>query len=257
MNNSHRYFYERRRQDLALRMIGHEARTCTIKACTGLSDDRIRRLCRTYAQHTAKLPVRRRGKAPRRIGFFTRNTHVLFEAACLVSIFSAFGLLGRPAAMPRIELGLLFCDAFETHRQLSQTAVIGFEHAWFLLQQLNEGGALRLSRCRQCQGQYLRDTVNAASCPICRLKKAPTRSRRTRQRSRTPAARRMVLDEPASGGAHARTAQPAAPTRGEILGERGSATLEALQTEARPSLSHGRTALAAELPRRVLPGSRR
>ena len=42
---------ERERLEVAVRMIGHEARTCTIKTCTGLSDDRIRRL---YSTHTAE-----------------------------------------------------------------------------------------------------------------------------------------------------------------------------------------------------------
>jgi hypothetical protein len=179
--SNERYFRERQRHDLALRMIRHEARTCTIKTCTGLTDDRIRRLCKAYAVHVDRLPVRRRGKSPRRIAFFTRNAHVLFESSCLTSVFSAFGLLRRPvnrgSEALSLELGALFCDAFETHQQLSLSDAISFEHAWFLLQQLNEGRTFRLARCRQCQGQYLRDTCSAATCPICRLKKIPTRPR--------------------------------------------------------------------------------
>jgi hypothetical protein len=180
-----RYFRERQRHDLALRMIRHEARTCTIKSCTGLTEDRIRRLCRAYAVHTEALPVRRRGKSPRRVAFFTRNAHLLFESSCLTSVFAAFGLL-RPPKEPMnealsLEYGALFCDAFETHRQLSRTADITFEHAWFLLQQLNEGRTLQLIRCRHCHGQYLRDAVNTATCPTCRLKKVPAR-----RASRTP-----------------------------------------------------------------------
>lgn len=182
------YFRERQRHDLALRMIRHEARTCTIKACTGLTDDRIRRLCKAYAVHTEALPIRRRGKAPRRVAFFTRNAHVLFESACLTSVFCAFGLLRRKAErsteMISLEYGSLFCDAFETHRQLARTAAITFEHAWFLLQQLNEGRTIRLIRCRDCHGQYLRDTMNTAGCPTCRLKKVPN----ARQRLRAPRA---------------------------------------------------------------------
>jgi hypothetical protein len=174
-----RYFRERRRHDLALRMIRHQARTCTIKSCTGLTDDRIRRLCKAYAVQTDSQPVRRRGKSPRRIGFFTRNAQLLFESACLTSIFCAFGLL-RPNVRVDdeeawLEFGTSFCDAFETYRQLSAPGKISFEHAWFLLQQLNEGHELKLTRCRQCQGQYLSEAVAAAACPTCRLKKAPLR----------------------------------------------------------------------------------
>ncbi len=39
-----RYANERSQFELALRMIRHEARTRTIRECTGLSDDRIRKL---------------------------------------------------------------------------------------------------------------------------------------------------------------------------------------------------------------------
>ena len=43
-----RYAAERSQFELALRMIRHEARTRTIRECTGLSDDRIRKLYATY-----------------------------------------------------------------------------------------------------------------------------------------------------------------------------------------------------------------
>ena len=43
-----RYAGERSQFELALRMIRHEARTRTIRDCTGLSDDRIRKLYSTY-----------------------------------------------------------------------------------------------------------------------------------------------------------------------------------------------------------------
>jgi hypothetical protein len=181
-----RYFRERLRHDLALRMIRHEARTCTIKACTGLTDDRIRRLCKTYEIHARAVPMRRRrGKAPRQLAFFTRNARLQFESTCLTSVFCAFGLLKiseqQGGECVSIEYGSLFCDAFETHRQLARTSTITFEHAWFLLQQLNEGRALTLIRCRHCHGQFLRDPLNATglACPTCRMKKGASR-RRTR-----------------------------------------------------------------------------
>jgi hypothetical protein len=184
-----RYFRERQRHDLALRMIRHEARTCTIKSCTGLTEDRIRRLCKAWAIHVDVSPVRRRGKSPRCVAFFTRNAHLLLESSCLTSVFAAFGLLRAPQDLQQeatsLEYGALFCAAFETHRQLSRTAGLTFEHAWFLLQQLNEGRMLQLTRCRHCHGQYLRDALNAVRCPTCRLKKV-SRRRASRTRSSPP-----------------------------------------------------------------------
>jgi len=179
-----RYFRDRQRHDLALRMIRHEARTHTIRSCTGLTDDRIRRLFKTFARHELSITVRRRrGKSPRQIAYFTRNIHMQFEASCLSGIFTAFGLLHRPdvttAGNASLEFGERFCDAFETHRQLAPTPRISFEHAWFLLQLLSHGASLRAARCRHCSGRYLRDRLHAAArrCPFCELKGPANASR--------------------------------------------------------------------------------
>jgi len=115
--SNERYFADRLRHDLALRMIHHEARTCTIRTCTGLTDDRIRRLYQTYATHMPAVPMRRhRGKSPRQIAFFTRNPRIQFEASLLAGLFVAFGLINavRNGADP-LGYGSLFCDVYETH----------------------------------------------------------------------------------------------------------------------------------------------
>jgi hypothetical protein len=176
-----RYFRDRQRHDLALRMIRHEARTCTIRTCTALTDDRIRRLYKTFARYQARQQAslkvrRRRGKSPRQIAFFTRNVVIQFESSFLTGVFTAFGLL-RPRTGPAsedssLEFGQLFCDAYETHLQLLRTTRISFEHAWFLLQLLVRGGALQLTRCRHCYSRYLRDALNVTrrACPVCELK---------------------------------------------------------------------------------------
>jgi hypothetical protein len=179
------YFYDRQRHDLALRMIRHEARTRTIRSCTGLTDDRIRQLYKTYASQLSSLPVRRRrGKSPRQVAFFIRSTRAQFESSLLASLFTVFGLLDSRLAVngEAIAFGRLFCDAYETHRQLLRTAHISFEHAWFLLQLLRCRGDLQVVRCRRCDSPYLRDRLGGCrrSCPVCKLKRSrtDTRSRR-------------------------------------------------------------------------------
>ena len=194
--SNERYFNERQRHDLALRMIRHEARTCTIRSCTGLTDDRIRRLYKTYASHMPSAPVRRRrGKSPRQVAFFVRNARAQLESSMLASVFATFGLwrtqphapsgslaLASSAvgtiAVGSIEFGRLFCDAYETHRQLLRNADISFEHAWFLLQLLSRNAHLHSVRCRHCDSQYLRDRVNLCrrECPVCTLKRTRTGS---------------------------------------------------------------------------------
>ena len=52
-----RYANERSQFELALRMIRHEARTRTIRECTGLSDDRIRKLYSTYFRNSDRKSV--------------------------------------------------------------------------------------------------------------------------------------------------------------------------------------------------------
>jgi phage FluMu protein Com len=184
-----RYFDDRQRHDLALRMIRHEARTCTIRMCTGLSDDRIRRLYKTYANHAHNVPLRRhRGKSPRQVTFFTRNTQAQFEASLLAGVFTSFGLLDAKARSHAgsIAHGSLFCDAYETHLQLLHPATISFEHAWFLLQMLNCRSGLYALRCRHCDGQFLHDstTVLRRACPACKLKGSESRSNRSKRRRR-------------------------------------------------------------------------
>ena len=63
--SDNRYSRDRSRLDLALRFIRHEARTQTIRAWTGLSDDRIRKMYREYMKEPGFAVSRPRGKSPR------------------------------------------------------------------------------------------------------------------------------------------------------------------------------------------------
>ena len=65
-----RYSRDRLRLDLALRFIHHEARTHTIRAWTGLTDDRIRKFkCSDYGNQVrmaaCRLPTRTFGSLAR------------------------------------------------------------------------------------------------------------------------------------------------------------------------------------------------
>ena len=81
-----RYAAERSQFELALRMIGHEARTRTIRECTALSDDRIRKLYATYFRGPGSNNVRRRrGKSPRQVGRFVKNPENQLQATVLVT----------------------------------------------------------------------------------------------------------------------------------------------------------------------------
>jgi hypothetical protein len=176
-----RYSRDRLRLDLALRFIHHEARTHTIRAWTGLTDDRIRKLYRTYLHEADGTGVaRHRGKSPRQAAFFTRSLRMRREAAVFASVSSLFGLFAPRAAAaaverpadtdadlaPTVARGALLCEAFETYRALVGDARITFEHAVFLLGALHAGDELRVAHCRDCRGVLVTDRL-ALRSPVC------------------------------------------------------------------------------------------
>lgn len=148
-----RYHRERLRMELALRFLVHEARTHTIRAWTGLSDDRIRKLYRSYVRHARLQLPRHRGKSPHQVGYFTRTQRLQQESAALASVLMLLGVLPAPAAaaaLPGLQRGELLCEAFEAYRTMIPAAQISFEHAVFLTSALWSGELLRLGACVGC-----------------------------------------------------------------------------------------------------------
>ena len=163
-----RYTRDRHRLDLALRLIRHEARTFTIRQWTGLSDDRIRKLYRSYVMnHESRRVLRHRGKSPRQAAFFFRNAELNFQAAQLASLFVVHGLLcgSNLGLEPRfsvgsLESGTLLCHAYESYLELHAPVSISFEHAWFLLLALSRRDELGVAQCGACGGVRLRDLLS-------------------------------------------------------------------------------------------------
>jgi len=175
-----RYAGERSQFELALRMIHHEARTRTIRECTGLSDDRIRKLFGTYFQNTANQHIkRRRGKSPRQVGRFVKSPLNQLEATTLVALFCS-GLLLRLDAdrkiharwpRPDVDYGHRVCRAFETYRLLHPGAKLSFEWAWNLLQSISHNDELYLAACDHCNTAYVQDSyaLDHKVCPSCEI----------------------------------------------------------------------------------------
>jgi hypothetical protein len=173
-----RYSRDRLRLDLALRFIHHEARTHTIRAWTGLTDDRIRKLYRTYLFEAGGAKVtRHRGKSPRQAAFFTRSLRMRRETAVFASVSSLFGLItpqtitvvpAAPAAepAPTVARGALLCETFEAYTALMGESQISFEHAVFLLGALLAGDELRVAHCRDCSSVLVTDRL-ALRIPVC------------------------------------------------------------------------------------------
>jgi hypothetical protein len=184
-----RYNRERARMELALRFLHHEARTQTIRAWTGLSDDRIRKLYRFYMSQVRRHLPRHRGKSPHQVAYFTRSVRAQEETALLASVLSLLGVLPAAAAapaagavadvrdLPSVARGELLCDAFEAFQLVLPSAQISFEHAVFLATALARGDQLRLDNCGGCGGFVVIEPfqMRAPRCPYCAAP-APARS---------------------------------------------------------------------------------
>jgi hypothetical protein len=172
-----RYTRDRVRFDLALRLIRHEARTLTIRQWTGLSDDRIRKLYRSYVlERHERSVLRHRGKSPRQAGYFFRNPELNIQSAQLASLYVMCGLLcgmdSRLEARYRVgslESGALICQAYEAYLELHAPPIISFEHAWFLLFALARRDEITLTRCGECGGLRLIDLLarRRSACGNC------------------------------------------------------------------------------------------
>jgi hypothetical protein len=175
-----RYAGERSQFELALRMIRHEARTRTIRDCTGLSDDRIRKLFATYFRDSGVHDVRRRrGKSPQQVARFVKNPDYQLQATTLVALYAA-GLLLRIDAddaihacwpRPDVEFGHRLCRAFETYLLLHSAPLLSFEWAWNLLQNIAFNDELFLAICAACRGRYVQDAyaLDLKTCPACEI----------------------------------------------------------------------------------------
>ncbi len=165
-----RYSRDTARMNLAIRLIRLEARTRTIRRWTGLSDDRIRKLYRSYLRDSKAAVRRHRGKSPQRSSVFLGTGRAARHATALASLLSAIGalptptnkdLIGRPALS-----GDLVCDAYEAYCSLLPSREIGFEHAILLASVLSSGRDLRLAGCRFCASPVLAEAVSLRP-PVC------------------------------------------------------------------------------------------
>jgi len=170
-----RYRGERARFELAMRMIGHEARTGTIRHLTGLSDDRIRKLYTSYFKFDAKLRIRRRrGKTPTQIAPLIRTPARTLESGVFVNLLLANGLVSTreppgPPLRGNIELGNRFCECYETHNRLIPRPSLSFEWAWNLMLTVRRGDEIGIARCDECMTTHLFDRLMLprSACPAC------------------------------------------------------------------------------------------
>ena len=146
----------------------------TIRTWTGLSDDRIRKLYRSYMSDAQRHLPRHRGKSPHQIAYFTRSLRLQLETALLASTLSLLGVICTSgpvtaASLPGLTRGELLCQAFEAFRLMLPSAQISFEHAVFLTTALALGEQLRLANCADCGALMVTERLRlrATHCHHC------------------------------------------------------------------------------------------
>ena len=171
-----RYRGEQVRFELAIRMIGHEARTGTIRFFTGLNDDRIRKLYTTYFKFNDTTVRRQRGRSPTRVSPLVRTPQRALESGVFANLLLANGLFSLdsppgPALRLNVDLGHRLCECFETFRLLVPRATLSFEWGFNLLTSMRRGDELGIAYCDACSICYVFDMLSLppAACPACLL----------------------------------------------------------------------------------------
>ncbi len=173
-----RYAGELDKFDLAVRMIRHEARTGTIRACTGFTEDRVRKLVASYFERSGTRAIRRqRGKSPRRIERFVGNARRQAEATLLAALFvycdaARFNEQGecfRPDDASSLQVGMRLCQAFETYLTIRESPQLSFEWAWSLYNAMVESREIYFAWCSACDAPYIQDryALDYQRCPGC------------------------------------------------------------------------------------------
>jgi hypothetical protein len=170
-----RYHRERLRMELALRFLRHEARTQTIRSWTGLSDDRIRKLYRSYLDDARGELPRHRGKSPHQVAYFTRSVRLQEETLALATPLWLLGVVATasapqtPGSLAALARGAMLCEAFDSYRMARPAAQISFEHAVFLVSALSSGEQLRIGWCSGCGGIMVTEpfSLRVSRCHHC------------------------------------------------------------------------------------------
>lgn len=169
-----RYSRDRQRFDIALRFIRYEARTHTIRAWTGLTDDRIRKLYRSYLwQPHGTSPTRHRGRSPQQPGFFIRTARARAQSSLFAGLCRLLGALPPSTQteqpLPSLPRAARLCQAFDAYRGLVHDPLISFEHAVFLLGCLARGDELSLGLCGSCGALLVIDrwSLRTPHCAAC------------------------------------------------------------------------------------------
>lgn len=168
-----------RRYQLAMRLVGHRARTQTIYDLTGYTRHRLATLRRRW-----KLPdeVRHRGPSPKSVAAFFRSSRARSEATVVAALCHLTGAVrcrrlpvdGGQEFLPRdadrrLTTGERLCEAFEVYRACFPESEFEFDQVILLAKGLVKREALSLGHCAKCEGTILIDRLGTRrqTCSQC------------------------------------------------------------------------------------------
>lgn len=173
---------ELRRRHLAVRMIGHQARTQTMEAFTGLTRHQLATLRR---RADAPTESRFRGPAPTSFDVFfscarTRNESAVLAFLYRVSDASRFGKLDG-SSEAAIERGEQLCEVYERWRTLVPSSQMEFEHLTLLGEGVTREDPISFRHCDDCHAIILVDLLGSQRrrCDHCALARREAAGRPT------------------------------------------------------------------------------
>lgn len=173
------YIRNRRKWDLAWRLLRHGARTQTIVRWTGLSASRIRALVRRHGgEEMPRLLSRPRGKAPYQVGHLVRSPRKRMEAGRFAQVWLEIGIgvaARRSPDLPDVHRGEMLCQAFEEFQQSHPKASLAIEECMLVEAILQGGSEFSVAVCDHCHAWMLADqlALGPPRCHQCRRPASP------------------------------------------------------------------------------------
>ena len=168
-----RYSRDLRSIDLARRMLGHEARTQTIRAWTGLTGDRVRNLARSHGSEASRAARRLRGPSPSCLPALLSTGRARGEAAAAAGLCRVLEVLPeKPApnarvALPGLVRGERLLAAFEMFREVIPQARLTLEQLVLLVFALAEGTSWGIDHCTRCHATILMERLATHQRRLC------------------------------------------------------------------------------------------
>jgi hypothetical protein len=168
-----RFERDMRRFNLAIRMLGQEARLRTVCLWTGLSSDRVSNLSQMRELKEVQHGQRRRGPSPSEVARFLTNASFRSEVDAVAGILWLEGLIpsepivSARRTFPNVPRGERLCASLEFFRGIVPNARLSLEQVALLLIALVEGQQWSIDCCRRCTAIVVVDRLALARRRAC------------------------------------------------------------------------------------------